>query len=60
MKNKRFNLKATDQFVERLHKISKAADKTASDFVREAINEKAERLAKRNPKVAQILQEATA
>jgi hypothetical protein len=54
-KTKRFNMKASEDFLGKLQKISETLDKPASEVVREAVNEKIEALAEANPKVAEAL-----
>jgi hypothetical protein len=55
LKDKRLNINETREYLEELSAVSSIVRKTMSDFVREAIDEKKERLAKRNPRVAEIV-----
>lgn len=49
MKEKRLNLRTTEEFRERLNRAAKVLDKPASQIIREAIDEKLERLERRHP-----------
>ena len=60
IKNSRFQVKADDDWIERLQKTSSVLDRSASQFVREVVTEKIQQLAKRNPKVAKVLGEKAA
>lgn len=53
-------VKIKKSFRVKVKRVSDAVGETSSDFVRNAINEKIDRLAKRNSKVAEILEQEAA
>jgi hypothetical protein len=53
-------VKIKKSFRVKVKKVSDAVGKTSSDFVRDAIDEKIQRLAKKDERVAQILEEKAA
>jgi predicted DNA-binding protein len=57
---KMWNLKASQEFISRLKKTAATIDRTASQLVREAVNEKIDLLAQQNPKVAEALKDLAA
>lgn len=50
-KDRIWNLKATNEFIERLRRASEATDRPAAQIAREAINEKLDELAERFPEI---------
>lgn len=53
-----WNMKVTKDFDDLLKKVSQITDRPASQFVREAVREKIDRLAQENPKVAEVVEAA--
>lgn len=56
MKESKFNFKANTEFLGRLQRAAKALNRPASQIVREAVDEKLERDAKRNQKLKAALE----
>lgn len=59
-KDTRFNARVNEQWVTRLQCAAKVLDIAASQIVRDAVSEKLERLARRNPRLAEALDESQA
>jgi predicted DNA-binding protein len=57
-KDKLLNFRVSEEFSERLNKASEILDIPYSQIVREAVNEKLERLAKRHPELREEAQAA--
>jgi predicted transcriptional regulator len=60
MKTKAIFVRSTDTYKNKVKGVASILDRDESQFVREAIDEKIAREAKKNQKVAEFLQEATA
>lgn len=59
-KESAFFFKASPEFLERLKAAAYVLDLTASQIAREAIDEKIEKLSKKNPRLAKALDELVA
>jgi predicted DNA-binding protein len=57
-KQARINIRADEDWVARLERVAKFLERPASQFVREAVNEKIESLAKRRPALREALEQA--
>jgi hypothetical protein len=55
-----WSMKAKKSFRERVSKVAKTLDRSASQLIREATDKEINRLAKSNPKIAQILEQEAA
>lgn len=55
-KDKKFGIKTSEPYRKLIHGVAGTMGKDASEFVRDAMNEKIKRLAKRDPKVAELVQ----
>jgi hypothetical protein len=60
VKNKVLFVRETEAYKSLVNNVAEVLNTTESQFIRDAINEKIERHAKRNPKVAQIFNEKQA
>jgi predicted transcriptional regulator len=59
-KDKRFNVRVDEPWIDRLQRAAGVLDRPASQIVRDAVNEKLERLGRRNPRLAAALDESRA
>jgi hypothetical protein len=55
-KDKKFGIKTTEPYRNLIHGVANVIGKDASEFARDAMNEKIKRLAKSDPKVAELVQ----
>lgn len=58
LKNKKFQLRETETYIKTIHTFANAVNKDAAEFVREAINEKMEKVARRKPELQKELPRA--